>query len=138
MWELGISRSVAIGATAISCWRRMAAQSAAEERAGRDGSITPGDTTSDAARALCALLAARHPSQGFLLHPALRFEQLAGDVCVRAARAIEKGEILLAVPERAMVAVSPAEGGRIPLGGRRATQTRQIRDRARARFFHKP
>mgnify|MGYP004118260299 CR=1 FL=1 len=41
----------------------------------------------DAARALCALLAARHPTQGFLIHPALRFEELDGDVCVRAGAA---------------------------------------------------
>ena len=77
----------------------------------------------DAARALCALLAARHPTQGFLIHPALRFEELDGDVCVRADAAIEKGDILLVVPESAMVAVSSEECGRIPLDdGRRTMQ----------------
>lgn len=87
----------------------------------------------DAARALCELLTAQHPEKGFLVHDGIRFDESAGDVCVRATRSMEKGEILLVVPESAMVAVSSATCGAVKLGGD-ARSMRSILD-AVARAF---
>jgi hypothetical protein len=71
----------------------------------------------DAARVLCILFGERHPEKGFLIHPAIGFEESAGEVSVRATAPMTRGEILLVVPESAMVAVSSAACRELALGG---------------------
>ena len=70
-----------------------------------------------AASTLCNFLSELHPDKGFLLHPSIKFEEAAGDVSVKATAKMEKGEILLVMPESAMIAVSSAECKAIHLDG---------------------
>ena len=88
----------------------------------------------DAARALCSMLSDRHPDKGFLVHAGVSFEEAAGEVSVRATKKMEKGEILLVVPESAMVAVSSSVCGAVPLAGAGARSMRELLDATRARF----
>lgn len=71
---------------------------------------------SDAARDLCRFLAAENQDAGFLLHPALQFDETNGDVSVRATSRLERGDVLLVVPEDATISAAAPWCRSLPVG----------------------